>query len=203
MGGLERLAEDFDNGPGTIGERARRFGRAYPGELAKVRRQVYRPAGLLPVPVNGSAQRGLKSGYFAARLRDGSLGYLQRRTDDCLQAALASCAQIPAPLVPDFHIEQQLAAGMDPDEVDGVNLEKLRRWMDKYGVTITVHPSSPTSAKRWIGIVTTDNAYSDHCLLMNGRDCLFDPAEGLPPKGQLVSQYDVADIDYGLTIEKR
>jgi hypothetical protein len=85
--GLERLAWEFDHGAGSTSHRAREFAKLFPSELAKVRRQVYRQVGLLPVPVGGSAAKGLRGGYFMSRLGDGTLGYLQRRTDDCLQAS--------------------------------------------------------------------------------------------------------------------
>jgi hypothetical protein len=95
ISGIERIVAEYENGPGDLNERTRQFCEVFPSELAKVRRQIYRHAGLLPVPMNGSPAKGLKSGYFSTRLRDGSLGYLQRRTDDCLQAAIASCLQVP------------------------------------------------------------------------------------------------------------
>jgi hypothetical protein len=200
ISGVERIVDQYENGPGDLSERTRQFCKVFPSELAKVRRQIYRHAGLLPVPVNGSPMKGLKAGYFATRLRDGSLGYLQRRTDDCLQAALASCLQIPAHLVPDLHMEDQLAAGVDPEEMERGIREKMKRWTDKRGVRILYHTWPLTSERRWIGVVTEPGDYSDHCLLMSGRDCLFDPANLMPSRNE--SQYDVADIDYAITIEK-
>jgi hypothetical protein len=201
--GLERLAHEWEHGAGSQSDRTREFCRRFPAEVAKVRRQVYRQAGLLAVPVNGSAVKGLKAGYFMSRLRDGTLGYLQRRTDDCLQASLASLMQVPAPLVPDLHMERQLASGVDPEEMERGIAATMGCWLDKRGVTIAYHASPPTSARRWIGVVLENDAYSDHCLLMSGRDCLFDPANLLPVKGGPVTAYDVSDIDYGITIERR
>jgi hypothetical protein len=204
MGGLDRLTNEWEHGTGSMGERTREFCRLFPSELAKVRRQVYRPFGLMPVPVNGSTAKGLKAGYFMTRLRDGTQGYLQRRTDDCLQAAIASCLQIPPHQVPDLQMERQLAAGMDPEEMERGIREKMGRWMDKHGVTVMYHASPPTSERRWIGVVREDDVYSDHCLLMNGRDCLFDAAYlGPRLKDQPATEYDVTEIDYGITIERR
>ncbi len=41
-------------------------------------------------------------GYFKAPLRDSSFGYLQRRPDDCVQAAIASFLQAQPYTVPDL-----------------------------------------------------------------------------------------------------
>jgi hypothetical protein len=195
--GLERVCAELENG--TDPDRVREFCKLFPSELAKVRRQVYRDAGLRlhPVPVNGSQAKGLKLGYFMTPLHDGTLGYFQRRTDDCLQAAIASCLQMPVHLVPD--LQQQFAAGVEPEEMERGIREKMKRWMDKHGVSLVYHASPPTTERRWIGVVTEPD--SSHCLLMNGRECLFDPANlRLPPRIEM-SEYDPADIDYGITIE--
>jgi hypothetical protein len=196
MRSFERLIHDFENGAGTQSERLLAFCKRYPSEVAKIRRQV-----LHPVPVNGSTNRGLKMGYFMTPLRDGTHGYFQRRTDDCLQAAVSSCSQIPPHRVPDLHIDQLLLAGKEPEEIMRIIGEKMTVFMGKHGVTIRVHPSPPTSG-RWIGVVPAGGVFFDHCLLMNGRDCLFDTASLLPPgKDQAVSERDPADIEYGITIE--
>jgi hypothetical protein len=201
--GIERLADDLDHGAGSVSDRARRFCRLYPSEVAKLRRQVRKvhpQVDLQPVPVNGSGPRGLRAGYFATRLRDGSLGYLQRRTDDCLQAAIATCLQIPPHEVPDLHIARQLFAGKDPEEIDRGIARTMGRWEDEHGVTVRYHARPPTSARRWIGVVTETADYDDHCLLLSRRDRLFDPANLLP--SVTVSQYDATDCDYGITIER-
>ena len=203
MSGVERIVDEYENGPGSLNERTRQLCKVFPSELAKVRRQVYRHVGLLPVPVNGSPTKGLKSGYFSTRLRDGTLGYLQRRTDDCLQAALASCLQIPPHLVPDLHMEQQPASGTDPEEMERGIREKMDHWLDRRGYTIAYHPSALTSERRWIGVVKADDMYSDHCLLMTGRDCLFDPANLMPSRNQPATSYDTSDIDYAITMDRR
>ena len=202
--GIHRLANEFDNGTGGLNDRAREFCRLYPLEVAKQRRavhQAYPQVDMHPVSVKGSAPRGLRAGYFQTRLRDGTFGYLQRRTDDCLQAAIATCLQIPPHQVPDLHMEQQLANGTEPEEMEQRIVKTMGRWMEKHSVTIRYHATPPTSERRWIGVVTEPDEYSDRCLLMSRRDCLFDPANLLP--SLTVSQYDTADIDYGITIERR
>lgn len=190
----------------------RTFITEFPRELAKVRAQVavrrpgpLRIGSLYPVEVDGSPTRGLKQGYFKTLLRDGTVGYFQRRTDDCVQAVVASLLQMPPTSVPDLHLDAQLAAGKDPEEIDRTIEEQFGRWRQQYGLTIMVHASPPTSAKRWIGVVTTGNPLNDHTMLMSGHDCLFDPAHLLPPREDqptALKGYAVADIDYGITIER-
>jgi len=195
--GIERLCDQWENGPGSAGERTREFCRLFPSELAKVRRQGYRQLGLLPVPIGGSSHRGLKQGFYMTRLRDGTLGYLQRRTDDCLQAALASALQIPANLVPDLGMEAKMAGGMDPELMERGIRAKMDPFLHKHGVKVRYHATPPTSSRRWIGVVREEDVYSDHCLLMSGPDCLFDPANLLP---SAASSYDVSEVDYGITL---
>lgn len=201
MRGLERLFHELDNGAGSRNDRIREFCRRFPSELAALRRQ----AGVRPVAVNGSTNRGLKMGYFMTPLRDGTHGYFQRRLDDCLQAAIASCLQVSPHLVPDLQIEKQLCAGKEPEEIERVIAEKMRPWTRKHAVRFTSHSSLPVSERRWIGVVSGDgDGFYDHCLLMDRRECLFDGAALLPSgKGRPVTEYDVTDIEYGLTIKRR
>jgi hypothetical protein len=205
ISGMERVAHDLEHGPGSKSERLLRFSERWPSEMAKFRRQAYRQIGLLPVPVNGSVMRGLKAGYFATRLRDGSLGYMQRRVDDCLQAGIATVLGLAPNLIPDLRFGEQIRAGKDADEVERNAKETMKRWQDKRCLTIEYHPTPPKTAKRWIGVVTSGpGTDSDHCLIMSGRDCLFDPCAIAPPRrDQPVTDLDPADIDYGITIEKK
>jgi hypothetical protein len=108
--------------------------------------------------------------------------------------------------VPDLHLDAQLGAGKEPEEIDRMIDQQFGRWTAKHGLTIVFHATPPTGAKRWIGMVTTDDPFSDHTLLMSGRDCLWDPAHLLPPgKDQptALDNYGVGDIDYGITIDRR
>jgi hypothetical protein len=202
--GLQRLADEFDHGEGTPLERVSAFTTRYPSELAKVRRQTYRAAGarakLLPVAVNGSPRRGLDQVYFWTPLRHGTLGYLQRRSDDCLQVSLASLVQMPPHLVPDLNINQRLLAVQDLDKVFAESDEKMLRWTGEQGVRTVRHAKPLPSAHRWIGVIPAHFGLS-HCLLMSGHDCIFDPANAAVPPDVERSQYDPADIDYSITIE--
>jgi hypothetical protein len=160
--------------------------------------------GLQAVPIDGDPAKGVELGYFATKLRDGTTGYLQRRTDDCFQAAIASCLQVPAHLVPDWQLDRQLTAGREHEQIERVIWESLKRWTEQQGVTVTFHHTPPTSARRWIGVIETGKDYSDHCLLMSGRDCLFDPSRLLPTrKDKPASAWNPNDVTYGITIERR
>jgi hypothetical protein len=206
---MERIAAELDDGPGVYEARLRVFCARYPPALDEVRRQICSdPAHaklqlafrLYPV----TSKSPVRFPFYMTELRDGTVGFLQRRIDDCLAAAVASCAQISPYLVPDLNMEQQTAAGKDPEQVVRAANAKLGRWMDENGVGLRFHASPPWSARRWIGVIRDPRPLSDHCLLMAGRDCLFDGAQALPKAhDQPASNHDPADIDYGITIESR
>ena len=164
MKGLERLLSDVESGALNPHEAMRKFSSEFPRELAKVRGQVAirtrsRPlaGGLYPVEVDGSPTRGLKMGYFKTPLRDGTDGYFQRRTDDCVQAVIASLLQMPPHLVPDPHVEELRSAGREDEELDRVVDEQFAAWTAEYGLTVVFHTKPPMWAKRWIGMVASDN----------------------------------------------
>lgn len=163
--------------------------------VADLRRGVYaykNKAGLLPVPIFGSRERGLRAGYFASRLRDGSWGFYQRRADDCLRAALATLLRVPMPKVPDAHRAKQLAEGLSEAEVNAYTRELLEDWLDERGWRLAFNKWPPSSG-RWIAVKD-----GDHCLLMEGSECVFDPARFLPPaRGERLAA-DMT-IDYAIT----
>ncbi len=76
----------------------------------------------------------------------------------------------------------------------------MEQWAAQNGVTIRYHAVPPTSEQRWIGVVSSDDPFSDHCLLMNQNDVLFDSASLMPGWSML---YEDAVPDYGITIERR
>ena len=136
--------------------------REYPRELAKLRRQAM----LRPVPVNGNRALGRRQGYFETVLRDGTLGYFQRRLDDCFQASMASLAQVPMHQVPDPRIDRELASGLDPEELGRVVAQQFIQWAEQHGLTILKFSEPPTSAERWVGVASNGaNPWHDHCLV--------------------------------------
>lgn len=197
---FQELLGSVERGEGLTPDELAEATRLYPRMVATTRRK----ARLEPVRVAGSRERGRDLGYFQTRLRDGTLGYSQRRTDDCLQAAIASLLQIPMCQVPDLRIDRQLASGLEPDEMERNIAQTMRRWTTERGLTVLLHPTMPTSARRWIGVTRVeDDLYSDHCLLMSGRDCLFDPYQPIPDNDDPWGSHEFGDLDYGITIEKR
>jgi len=200
---LHRLVDNMENGDGSEHDRLRQFNSDVPGTLVTLRRRHHRQMGLLPVPINGSVPAGMRAGYYAMRLRDGSLGYVQRRADDCFQAAIASCLQIPMHQVPDVQINRQLDAGKEPEEINRQVDETMSRWLAGQGVQLTLHSGRLPTAGRWIGVVRgpeREEFANDHCLVMQGRDCLLETSK---PYGDLdlAVHFGYEDVDYGITIE--
>jgi hypothetical protein len=151
------------------------------------------------VPGRGlSRDEGHRLGYYQTVLRDGTLGYSARRMDDCLQAALATCVQAPSPTVPDPRLDERLIAGEDPEEIARSSWLAMVRWAARCGLTITIHPSPPTSERRWIGVVPAAGVFNDHCLVMNRSEILFDPMS----LRRNHSQHDPSEIDWGITLTK-
>lgn len=173
---------------------------------------------------NATSLRELRDapGYYETKLRDGTLGYsmkivdydsplavlLQRPVgrDDCLQAAVATCLQVPTPRVPNLHLDEQLSAGKEPAEIDRLAWSTMVRWAARRGLTIMIHPRPPTSERRWIGVVPgpADGAaeFQDHCLVMSRNDLLFDPMS-LGPAGLASSFAQPRDIDYGIAFSEK
>ena len=192
--GFAAFAASAANLP-TAQQQAEAFITHLPAELVKIRWAYMkasrhdRDAGeLTAVPVQGNLQRGLKLGYFKAALVDNTWGALQRRPDDCLQAAIATFLQTPAHTVPDLNLGSLRAAGKDPEEMGRVIQQQMGRWLEKNAVTIRAYPTRlPASSSRWIGVVDADDDAGDgvgnsHCVLMQGREIIFDTAWLTPPR---------------------
>jgi hypothetical protein len=186
---------------------------------ANLRSSVWRQAGMIPIssssvsgraardPIGSSLARRAApgmDGYYATRLRDGTLGYLQRDVADCLRAALASLLQIPMPNVPEMPTNKLLSGEMDAEEFERVAARRLDRWTAERGLTARFH-ASPRTSGRWIGVLLSEewSVLNDHCLLMSGRDCLFDPGTPVPRPLDEPTDQDLADIDYAITVERR
>lgn len=152
------------------------------------------------VPIGGSRDEGARLGYFETPLSDGSLGYYMRRVEDCLQAAIASCAQIPMHLVPDWNLDERRAQGVDPEQITQESSQQLVRWATRLGIVIRIHPVPPKHARRWIGIVKTGSGFGgDHSLLMHRSDVLFNP--WLPPMTE-ADCLEPGTPDWGITLER-
>lgn len=174
-------------------------------QLPEVTAKVRRLARLRAVPVNGDRALGRRMGYFETTLRDGTIGYFQRRSDDCLQAALATLTQCPMDQVPDLHLDKQERAGRDPEQIAQYVAWRMGAWARDHGVIITAHATLPTTSKRWIGVSWGGGETGDdHCLVLNRKDVLWDPSHELPPgEGDpmvKIAAYGPDHINYGITI---
>ena len=157
--------------------------------------------GQTPVAVNGSREIGARLGYYQAGLRDGTVGFCMRRSDDCLRASIATLLQVPMPNVPDLRPDAGLAAGQDPDELAANGWQTLARWADTLGLTIWLHPRPPTSERRWIGVISEPGTFNDHTIVLNKREILHDPSVwSLVPEGARLVSRSAGDVDYGITI---
>ncbi|HWF31181.1 MAG TPA: hypothetical protein VG188_01345 [Solirubrobacteraceae bacterium] len=195
--------DNLENGAGSEHERLRQFNADVQQTLATLRRRYHREMHLLPVPIGGSTDKGSRAGYYAMRLRDGSLGYVQRRADDCLQAAIASCLQIPMHQVPDLQVNRQLDAGKEAEEINRGVDELMARWLASQGVQLVVHSGHLPTMGRWIGVVrgpVREEFANDHCLLMSGRECLLETSKPIGALDRTV-RLGFEDVDYGITIE--
>jgi hypothetical protein len=158
------------------------------------------------VEIDGSVKRGGRLGYFQASLVDGTWGALQRRPDDCLQAAIATFLQAPAHTVPDLKLGELRGAGKDPELIDRVIGKRLGGWIEEKAVRLVVHPTRlPTSSRRWIGVVDDgEDSNNSHCVLMQGHEVIFDTAWLVPPrKDEPLSWHSYDDVSLGITIDRR
>lgn len=204
--GITRIYKEAE-AAGYAEDAVRRLLVQYPRELAKVRRECR----LRPVPVSGNRALGRRMGYFETLLSDGTLGYFQRRTDDCAQAAIATLIQMSIDQVPDTQLDKQLLEGKDSDRIIETVARQYAEWTEKYELTILKYETPPVEATRWIGVVTSGGSeFNDHCLVMSGQDVLWDATRLLPAgKYEPILTWGrdrnltVEDIDYGIIIGRK
>jgi hypothetical protein len=153
------------------------------------------------------------------------------RVDDCMRAAIATVLQVPD--VPDPRLHERLRAGDDPKAIDAASWAIFAEWLDGRGLGFAFHAKPPVDRERWIAIVepptgaalaaandlvatadglrrapagirTLANPFDDHCVVMRLGEILHDPAVGLEaPPGMRLHRAQVADIRYGITIDRK
>ncbi len=135
------------------------------------------------------------------------VGYGMTRPDDCMRAAIATATQVRRGQVPDLKLDRRLQGGEDPDEISRSSWERIGRWADRRGLTLTFHREVPVPRSRWIGI--TEGRYgataffSDHCLVMSYERLVFDPAFCVrPPAGLRLAAWHPNEITYGISFDK-
>jgi hypothetical protein len=118
----------------------------------------------------------------SVRLRDGSVGWYQRRPDDCWSAAVASCLRLPLDAVPDLRLDQRLEQGMGAADVDRVAQGAVKKWLAARALTIVTYDRVPVDPpRRWVGIIPLGDWWVSHCVLMRYGEILFDPSPLAPP----------------------
>lgn len=202
---LHELVDMLEYGNGDRRAREVEYHRRIGPVLANIRRGGYREMGLEPVPVAGSTARGRRHSYYQATLPDGTVGYVQRRADDCLQAAVATLLQVPVHEVPDAQISRRIREGDDPEGVFMDTAVELDRWAAGAGGRFMVHPARLPRRGRWIGVVPApagdvDVSAIDHCVVLDGRDVVWETAK---PLGLLTHEWGhtAGDVEYGITFE--
>lgn len=143
------------------------------------------------------------------------------RTDDCLQAAIATATQVAVEQVPDLELDRRLDSGGDPEEVSRTSWERIDRWASERGLALMFWERVPVPRRRWIGVVISPNtgatvirrgrvsrdydepAFNDHCLVMEHERLVFDPSCSVrTPPGMQVMGYRPDMIDYGISFDK-
>jgi hypothetical protein len=134
-------------------------------------------------------------------------GMCPHRTDDCLQAAIATATQVPIEQVPDLKLDRRRAEGEDPDEISRSSWERLERWAAKRGLVMRFWLHPPPPAERWIGVVRwrgEEMAFGDHCLVMLHDRLLFDPSASTKPQpGTNNMRFTPNQIDYAITFDRQ
>jgi hypothetical protein len=141
--------------------------------------------------------------FHSVPLPDGTRGFLVRRSDDCLAAAIATTIQDPD--VPDLRIDARLHAGMRPEEVDRVVRVELDAWLAGRGVRARIHDRVPVHSDRCIGVVPIEGWFQSHCLVLSrGGELLHDPAgRGVGMVSRLlgIHIWDETDVTWAMTFE--
>jgi hypothetical protein len=136
---------------------------------------------------------------MVVRLPTGERGYYQTRNDDCMRAAVATCLQVPIEDVPDPRLDERLAAGDDPDELDRLARAELEGWLAGRGLRLVRHWRLPVDRERWIGVSPGPGEFGDHVLVMTRAEILFDPASYIPGMERLAR---LRPLSYGITFDR-
>jgi hypothetical protein len=150
-----------------------------------------------------AAQAGMprENNRSMTTLRDGTVGYFSRRPDDCFASALASCLQVDIADVPDAHIDERLAAGESPDEINRRMWGEITEWLERRNLTMITHPEPPTDCARWIGVVEVPGHFNSHCLVMVQGEHIFDPSTVARADGRQVRLFGAERVTRGLSFE--
>ena len=154
-------------------------------------------------PTRSSVEARLRLMHGTSRLAGGDVGYIQRRADDCLRAAVATTLQVPIERVPDPRIDARLRAGKDAEDVRVSVVRMFEAWTARRGLRIVASREPGHFERRWIGIVLCEPPFTNHCLVMDGEELVFDVAAGLAcPPGLTLKVWGPERIKIAMDFER-
>lgn len=109
--------------------------------------------------------------HLTCELPDGRTGHYQRRQDDCMGAALATCLQVAYEDVPD----QSAAPGTYADDV--ASWTALSEWVRDRGMRLRFHNRPPEGCQAYIAVGPAGEDRYRHVFVVVG-DHIFDPGSG-------------------------
>lgn len=149
------------------------------------------------------------------RLPDGTTGFYARgRLEMCFAAAIMTDLQIPE----EFHWRTPYPTPRTvPDplrlidksnlrEFDDVMWDAWDRWCEAWNIRMVIHKRVPPlpSARRWVGVGSSpSDPLEKHCLVMLGRDVLFNPGAPAWMWRRLGVQPSLADVQWGVSFDRR
>lgn len=155
-------------------------------------------------------------------------GMHPHRGDDCFQAAIATCTQVPIEQVLDLALDRRFAEGEDRDEITRTSWERIDKWARKRGLQLAYSEEVPLPLERWIGVIEWEGnsqfgdmppefwrmaretehgprdsfllPFQDHCVVMRHDRLLFDPTSSvaLPPNATGSWRFNPSDVNYGV-----
>lgn len=149
--------------------------------------------------------RARHAGYLPLADDQGDVerGWLMSRLDQCLQAATATCLQIPMVEVPDARIDERIEAGENPERLDTDSWDEFCEWAASRGYSVVVHATLPTHLRRWIGVCALDGLFRSHCLVMEYDRIRFDPAAASCSGRARLREFGQAEITYGISFNEQ
>lgn len=156
------------------------------------------------------------------QLANGDVGYgmAPERNGDCFRAAIATVLQVDVAQVPNGRLDERLAAGEDPQEINRSYMVRLDEWLAARGLAV-VHPKVPVDRDRWIGVCRVETRprdlmlarrygvelcehFTDHCLIMCHDRAIFDPAVSMKvPDGMRLRPFTPEDVTYGISFDPK
>lgn len=128
-------------------------------------------------------------------LPDGSVGVYQRRQDDCMRAALATCLAISYEEAPDWEARPE-----DGRAAELAGWDSLSRWATARGLRLRFHNSIPEDLDRYIVVgAGWKDGFRHVAAVMNGH--VFEPGSGFRLPGWLRLE-PIREVEFSISFEK-